>query len=178
MTRCTLLTPLEQWNRTTELLPWRARGGHHLDPFFVLRNNSRTLSFWDRVHDLYDTVEGQPGLGRRAVGVFLGRIRRNTRLFLKGDLVLVSINNGGAERFPVTAVSSRGYTVKDKWLKVRHWNTGPLPKHGGHEPASKRSRPSGPLEVLDCPDELVGLRPADPGVRAWVLERLSLVSRS
>jgi len=144
--RKTTLSPQQQWNRTADLVPLC------MDEFVV---DNWAADAYERCLELY----GKPQ-GHQKSPMHLGRIRYNTRHFMKGDIVLVYLNNGGAERFPVTGVSSRGYLVQYKYLRVRRWDTSRRP--------GQRKRESGPLEILEPPDELVGLRLAHPAVRAWV----------
>lgn len=46
----------------------------------------------------------------------IGRMVRDTRLFRKDDIVALWFNNGGGERWPVTAVSSKGRIVVEVYV--------------------------------------------------------------
>ncbi len=120
-----------------------------------------------------------------------GVVVRNTRLFLKGDVVVVYCSNGGAERFDVFGKSSRGYTVRRlmmrgqawKWAKATHWvperhdyryrdKLGPgLAWYRGPQCEQKRFQ-AGPLKLVELPDDLAKLSLDDPAVRQYVVGSL------
>ena len=130
---------------------------------------------------------------------FLGVIVQPCRLFCVGDVVFVSLSNGGGERQPVYGFSSKGYAVSRFYLRHRtHWmgrrpyyyqpNTpsGRQPEGGWQRPpASTRGwraqyfgpggdAPRGPLRICsdELPGDLAGRRLDDPIVRRYAVETL------
>lgn len=79
----------------------------------------------------------------------VARIKIRHRLFRVGDFVMFEFNNGQADRFPVFAVSSKGYRVKNYWMRV-----------------------CGCMEILELPVQLIGRSPIDPAPRDWILDIL------
>jgi len=140
----TRLSPEEQWDRTASMAPFWG---------------DVTVLDGDGIDLVLEALYGEMDV--RVNTTYLGRIRYNTRLFLAGDIVQVHINNGQAERFPVDGVSSRGYRVRYKYMRVRRWNYRP-------DRGASTKRESGPLELLEPPRELVGRPLTDAAVRAWV----------
>lgn len=158
----TYLTPEQQWDKTSRLGPFRWE--------LNLEQEMRPSGFllWGRYKVLDKALEVW-GMDRiqassRFTMVNIGAIRYNCREFLKGDLVLVEINNNSLIRLPVHGVSSKGRHWRHRYISMCRWNTG--------SKRPEKVRNSGPLYVFDHPDELVGCRPSDPVVRAWVHEKL------
>jgi hypothetical protein len=116
---------------------------------------------------------------------WIGRLRRPTRLFLAGDLVLGCWMNGGGERQPVWSRSSRGYDVVNYYVQYARYRGWPqntwdwekkIPKwqiKRQFERLSVQYTNYAPVEVLALPDALRDVQsPADPVVRAYVLDTL------
>jgi hypothetical protein len=138
---------------------------------------NRTVALFVKVHTRWD--------GELPDTWFVGRIRRTTRLLRAGDLVLGSYWNGGGERQPVECYSSRGYSVEHLYLPYsrgmsrpkEHYGERffefmdkPRPKWLGYETSDHTDRAL--MEILDLPDELATLSPADPAVRRYAAEIL------
>lgn len=51
----------------------------------------------------------------------MGMMLRPHRLLYPGDLFVFWFSNGGGERWPITAISSKGYKVVDMYLKFRSY---------------------------------------------------------
>jgi hypothetical protein len=116
---------------------------------------------------------------------WIGRLRRPTRLFLAGDLVLGTWMNGGGERQPVWGRSSRGFDVVHYYVQYARYQGWPkntwerdnkIPKWQ-NEALYKRPCVQcmnfAPVEVLALPGALADIKsPADPVVRAYVLDTL------
>jgi hypothetical protein len=68
-------------------------------------------------------------------------VQRPHRLFVPGDLVLYTINNGCADRYPVWSVSSKGYEVSFYYMLFYRWNRG-------------KQSPSGLLKPIWRPGDL------------------------
>jgi hypothetical protein len=138
--RKTYLSPEEQWDQSVELVMTR---------------------FWKcaarRIPHIYVESRPPPILGYH---LWLGRIAAPHRFFLAGDIVLVRISNGEAQRQPVWAVSSKGYTVMDFYLKYQSWWETPEDKD------LKKS--AGPLRLVELPDDLRERPSDDPAVRQFV----------
>ena len=56
--------------------------------------------------------------------LYMGIILRPTRHFNAGDFVVFWFNNGQAERWPVTAVSSKGHKIIDMYVQFQIWYPG------------------------------------------------------
>lgn len=94
MRRKTVLSPMEQWDRTARLVLSEPDG-----PYFHYR-------------------------GRRLdQDIHLSRVTTSLRFFLQGDLVLRIVSNGGAERDRVWGVSSKGYSVRGLYMKHQRFGT-------------------------------------------------------
>lgn len=89
----------------------------------------------------------------------LGVIAVPHRLLCPGDIVFVVCNNGAAKRYPVWAVSSKGYEIRGLYLTFQRWR-------------GDKRRPGGPLRLVDLPGDLVGKRPDHPVVRRFAVETL------
>jgi len=94
---------------------------------------------------------------------FLGSVARNTRLFLAGDVVIMQIQNGQAERQPVFGVSGRGYSVKNFYMQYARWE---------HEDLHRRFANRTPVKIVEVPGRLEGVLPTDPALRRFVVESL------
>ena len=70
--------------------------------YHTLQLGFKLFHFRDHHCPLYNTF---------GLGVKLGQVASAHRLFLAGDIVFVLPNNGMYQRYPVFAVSSKGYTV-------------------------------------------------------------------
>lgn len=92
-------------------------------------------------------------------GFHFGRIVQDHRLFLKGDVVLIHISNGMAERQPVWGVSSKGFAVRGHYLKYSRYR-------------GSQWFPGGPLRFVELPNHLTGKRPDDSAVRHFVVGSL------
>lgn len=53
--------------------------------------------------------------------LYMGVLRESTRLFNRGDFVVLALTNGGGERWPVYSVSSKGYQVYQFYLMFQNW---------------------------------------------------------
>lgn len=117
----------------------------------------------------------------RSIG--LGVFARNTRLFLRGDLVLVWFSNGGGERWHVYGYSSRGYSVSNRYVQgYRYRDRGvwrPAGKNGTYEYKASRTSSQDvhsnktPMRVVDVPDEVSNGLKSDPArLRRWLSEAL------
>jgi hypothetical protein len=116
---------------------------------------------WDRTAALVLTAR-RPEVYHRELGGYgfhLGRIVQDHRLFLRGDVVLIHISNGMAERQPVWGVSSKGFAVRGFYLKYARYRD------------AKRFD-GGPLRLVELPDHLTGKLPDDPDVRQFVVGSL------
>ena len=120
----------------------------------------------------------------------LGRIVRPHRLFLQDDVVIVLPCNGGGERQPVVAVSSKGYVVDGLYLRYAAHEVLSTPLYGEacrefcqlreqgweHEKAVEQTgheqKQFGPMRWVEHPVDLVGLRPGQPGARRYVVGTL------
>jgi hypothetical protein len=56
--------------------------------------------------------------------VFIGVIAHNHRLFLTGDVVLFDFHNGSGQNWMVSSFSSKGFLVKNFYMKFQSWNKG------------------------------------------------------
>jgi len=141
------------------------------------------LTQWERSVGLFVTERSRCG------GVpdswFVGRLRRNTRLFRAGDLVVGTWWNGGGERQPVWAFSSRGYKVVHFYLPYTRFLTRPKEHFGerffeledNHRPAwlpysDSTHTDRTTMQIVELPDALTKLSPADPAVRRYAAETL------
>ena len=122
-------------------------------------------------------------VGAGLAGCGLGVFHRNTRLFLRGDLVIVWFTNGQAERWPVYGRSSRGYDVVGLYQQgARFRDRGTFVRTVTHEgkPLAYRSSTGDchnnktPMRLVDVPRELLTSRSeADSGrLRRWLSEAL------
>lgn len=102
---------------------------------------------------------------------YLAVVVRAHRLALAGDVLVPGIPNGGAERWPVMGVTSKGYTVgdgQDGWgfyMRFARWR-------GGCWGIPQEQVPCGPVRMVQLPGELASRSPADPEVRDYVLGTL------
>jgi hypothetical protein len=96
----------------------------------------------------------------------VGRVTRNTKHFLAGDLVLVFYNNSQAERAPVTGYSGRGHSVTRLYMQFQRFKN-----------VDDRSQPDlleeertcpGAVQILARPESCRTKSYASPDVRAWV----------
>lgn len=85
----------------------------------------------------------------------LGLITRPHKLFVPGDVVIVTPDNGSNVRDPVFAMSRKRRRVIHYYMKH-------------HAPYAYATYEAGPLYLPELPDELSGLRISDPGVLAYV----------
>ena len=108
------------------------------------------LDLWDRSVALYKKAS----FGEMDPDWILGRFRRNTRLFLAGDLVLCDLWNGQAERLLVTGKSGRGYSVTRLYQ--------PFQRLRGNEvfPAV--------VQIVERPESLATYSPDSPDIRPWI----------
>ena len=108
------------------------------------------LERWDKSVLLYL----KPWLDEPSAEWILGRFRRNTHLFLKGDLVLCDLWNGQAQRLLVTGLSGKGYGVKRLYQSFQRWK--------GEEGFP------GVVQVLERPERLATCTPDAPDIRDWI----------
>ena len=131
MRRKTYFSAEEQWDRTAELFV-RSEDGEYADITFI--------------HLGYDW--------------HLGRIAEPHRLFVVGDIVIISKLNGSGTRQPVWAVSSKGRVVRGYYLKYAVYLD------------ENKQLACGPLRFIEPPGDLVGMEPHTPAVRRYVVETL------
>ena len=143
---------------------------------------------WDRTVRLYAdsgriAMYARSGLGN---GVFLGRIVEPHRLFLPGDIAVVERTHGGCQRYQVFAVTGKGYRVRGMFLKFQadKYNRSALVRRRIKGVKSKRKLndvlpkfcetfDSGPLRLVEHPDNLEDCFPDSPAVRQFVVETLT-----
>lgn len=148
---------------------------------------------WDRsVQLLREQLGSDFGGPKLPYEVFIVRFRRSTRLFLAGDLAIALVNNGQAERYPVTGRSSRGYEVVRFYTQIRRYLY--IPRFN-RQYMRDRKRPRWQVDkeiesgensfafenkdtaaIIELPGELAGKTPADPDVRRYVAERLCVAA--
>lgn len=159
------------------------------------RSADERLAQWERTVRLFvhkcSFYRGEERLGSAWL---LGEIVSNTRVFLAGDHVIVTVMNGGGERQPVHAVSGKGVHVRGSYLAyhTEGWRTrkdknGKVVKRFRSIGTSGRfsvvdcdmTRPfnhdHGPLRFVEHPGELTDLPPAHPDVRRFVEARVRAV---
>jgi len=132
MRRKTLLTPMEQWDRTVQLILSEPE-----DPPFY--------RFGKRLDQ----------------DIHLSRVTASLRLFAAGDLVFRVVSNGGAERDRVWGFSSKGYPVRDFYMRHQRFRT-------RWRDRAEVCIGAGDIELVELPGDLTGLRPDHPAVRRFV----------
>jgi hypothetical protein len=154
----TYLTPERQWDLTVEVVSreWPHVGAVGPSPYGL--SNADPSG--------YPLCAASPG---RPDNFMLLQARRNHRLFLQGD-VLIGWFGPDSVRQWVWGVSSRGYRLDCYFLPVfrKRSGLGLGPDGRGLEFLTDRA----PVVWLRVPDRLLGLHPADPEVRAYVLGTL------
>jgi len=116
-------------------------------------------------------------------GVGLAVYQRNTRLFARGDLVLVWFTNGGGSRWPVYGRSSRGYVVAYRYEQGHRYRERgkwqPQFTNGPHVYGPYRSSTSdcysnkSTIRLVDVPTEISnGLKSDSALLRRWFSEAL------
>ncbi len=114
-----------------------------------------------------------------------GVLRRSTKHFRVGDVVLIFIDNGTANRAKVYGLSSRGHRIAGFYMKHTAWlNRYPRGRKNAHawnapvrtyketyDAPTPRQKTA--LEYIGRPDHLgEALWPDDPAVRRFVVETL------
>ena len=151
---------------------------------------------WRRTVEVYSRFGWYARFAASAIGanVYLGQIVTTHSIFLPCDVVVVEVTHGAGDRYPVYAVSGKGYTVRSMYLKYqadkRSW--GPLPKRKGVKSRRKlhelglcptvtcgsrflhtETYESGPLRLVEHPESLEGKFPGSPDVWRFVVENLT-----
>lgn len=137
---------------------------------------------WERTVELYLKYDTYARGGRRfdhgttpRIGdeCYLGQIVQPHRLFVPGDMVIVELSNGAAERQLVWAVSSKGYKIRRYYLGYRRWSPKIRVRHRDTYiriwgPGELRGFDSGPMRFVELPDDLRNRCVDDPVVLRWV----------
>jgi hypothetical protein len=143
MRRKTYLTGEQQWERTVELAC--------ADANYRLKDCGLYNAYW------------------------LGRIVRPRLNFCLGDFAILVPSNGKCERQPVWCVTSKGYRIDNLYLGYRWYessatNTTVLnPSRNAWGRKRKTINSRGIIQVLEIPENLVGVKPDSPALREFVL---------
>ena len=153
----TYLTPERQWDLTVEAVSREWPPVDELGPCPYGLSNS------DRGYPMCEDSLGRPD------NFMLLQASRNHRLFLRGD-VLIGWHGPSSVRQWVWGVSSRGYRLDTYFLPLfrQRAGVGLGPDCRGLAFLTNRV----PIVWLGVPDRLLGLHPADPEVRHYVLGTL------
>ena len=120
---------------------------------------------------------------------FFGIIQRSHRLFALGDVVLVELANGSGQQWPVYCKTGRGYDVVRYYMQFKRYPEDSYRRRLSGQHFAKTYPESGicvvPVRppkkwrkesydnrtvvcILESPDGLAKISPADPAVRAWL----------
>lgn len=127
------MTPAEQWDATVRLFT------EHFPDMPKWRTPDRFATSWE-----------------------LGLIVRKHKLFNIGDYIITDWWNGGGQRQPVYAVSSKGFKIVHYYVDyARYRKTG------------RQVLGNSKMKIIEPPADLVGRLPDDPDVRRHVVDMLS-----
>jgi hypothetical protein len=154
----------EQWTKTASLAErWLARYAEEIDALprnsdnWYEQQKSYLAKYFKSPTSLetswrVDILESVANCSFGTIGGLwqLGRVTRNTNYLVAGDFVLLTLTNG-MDRHPIWTYSSRGRSISGLFAHT------------------DRLRKCGIVQLLQWPDELVGLQPTDPGARKYVV---------